>query len=279
MAPQILSYTDYRLLLRDFYHYKKSLKSGFSFRQFAARCGMKSPNYIQLVILGQRNLSNEAAPKVAQALGLRLYEKKYFIALVEFDNAGGTQSESEKRKQILQARSKLVMRQIPADHRAVLNNPHCLVIRELCSLRDFEYSPSWVCNKLAYSISEDTAAQCLSLLSASGHIQQDKTGRWQMSEPHIDTGHNFDEFQVLKFHIETLKVWCQILPNLSKDSRELGVLNIPINSQKIPEFKNRIRNFQDEIIGWLEAEDNPDTLVQLGTYLVPLSKNSVESET
>ena len=49
----------------------------------------------------------------------------------------------------------------------------------------------------------------------------------------------------------------------------MNYLNIPINKAKIPEFKKRIQSFQDEMIGWLQDEEDPDGLVQLGIYMIP----------
>ncbi|MEO5668060.1 MAG: TIGR02147 family protein, partial [Bdellovibrionota bacterium] len=57
LPPDILRYGEYRAFLADFYAYKKSQRSGFSYRLFAAKAKLKSPNYLQLVMQGKRNLS------------------------------------------------------------------------------------------------------------------------------------------------------------------------------------------------------------------------------
>ncbi len=74
-------------------------------------------------------------------------------------------------------------------------------------------------------------------------------------------------------HAETLKIWSKSLKLLKDPSLELGLLHIPITSERIPELKKRIRNFQDEIIGWLSDESSADTIVQVVTYLMPFGKN------
>lgn len=40
-------------------------------------------------------------------------------------------------------------------------------------------------------------------------------------------------------------------------------------------LSQRIQLFQDEIIGWLQDEKEPTQIVQLGTYLVPMTKKGV----
>lgn len=59
---------------------------------------------------------------------------------------------------------------------------------------------------------------------------------------------------------------------MANTHQELGLINIPINSNKIPELKQKMRQFQDEIIGWLQSEDKPNCVVQLGSYLMPITK-------
>src|SRR5437868_3603521 len=94
-APQILSYRNYRQFISDSYHFKKSLRAGFSFRRFSQMVGIRSPNYLQLVIQGKRNLSSEMAERVAKTLSLLGQEKRYFVALVALENAKGEESREQ----------------------------------------------------------------------------------------------------------------------------------------------------------------------------------------
>ena len=59
-GPEVFDYLDYRAFLRDHYLDKKQ-RQGLSFRGFSKRAGLKSPNYLKLVIDGQRNLTEAMA--------------------------------------------------------------------------------------------------------------------------------------------------------------------------------------------------------------------------
>jgi uncharacterized protein (TIGR02147 family) len=52
----VYRYLDYRAFLRDFYEAKKAKSRTFSYRAFSKRAGVASPNYLKLVIEGQRSL-------------------------------------------------------------------------------------------------------------------------------------------------------------------------------------------------------------------------------
>lgn len=269
--PLIQEYSDYREYLTKFYTYKKSLRAGFSFRQFASLCGLKSPNYLQLVMNGDRNLSEEAADQVASAMKLNAAEKNYFLALVRHENAKTDEEVSVCKRQGLAALKKLVTKQMQKSSDVVLEKWHHLVVRELVLLADFEPSAEYVVDKLRDTITLKEAQESLDLLIKSGQIKIGEKG-WMLEEVSIDTGDDlFLHAKVQNYHRDVLKFWVQNISTMKVSHQELGLLNIPIDSAKIPELKNRMRQFQDEIIGWLQSEANPDCIVQMGCYLMPVT--------
>lgn len=268
--PSIYRYRDYRRFLADIYAFKKSLRAGFSYRRFSQLAGLKSPNYLQLVIQGQRKLSEEVAEAIATALHLSADEKAYFVALVGFENAKTESGREKMQAEIFRRTKKLASREIPRAQAEVLTEWYHLLVRELVALPDFEASGEWISRRLRDLISVAEAEASLSLLEKSGFLRQEN-GRYRQTEPVIDTGDAFNELQILSHHRRMLETWMRVLPRLDRDKRELGILNIPISSDKLPELKARIRRFQDEIIGWLESETAPDRIVQLGTYMIPIT--------
>jgi uncharacterized protein (TIGR02147 family) len=269
--PQILDYKDYRQFLHDYYHFKKALRAGFSFRRFSQMVGLSSPNYLQLVIQRKRNLSDEMAGRVAKTLGLLGPEKRYFVALVSHENAKTEESREQAQAEILRSVKDLVAKEIPKAKLHVLTEWYHLVVRELVLLPDFEPSGDWISRKMRGAISLSEAERSLNFLLKSGFLKLEGT-RWMQADPVLDTGNAFDEIVGLKYHSNTLEAWAKALPASDKDHRELGVLTIPIAVEKIPELKQRMRKFQDEIIGWLQDEKNPERILQLGLYLIPTTK-------
>src|SRR5262245_26636639 len=84
VKPSLGSFTDYRAFLKEFYEYrraqtKESLRP-YSYATFAAAADIKSPNYLKLIIDGQRNLSTEMARKFAKAMALNKEETEEFLA-------------------------------------------------------------------------------------------------------------------------------------------------------------------------------------------------------
>ena len=272
LPPRVVQYHDHRPYLQDVYNFKKAQRPGFSFRQFCALAGFKSPNYLKLVIQGERRLSLAAAASVAQALKLSRAEVDYFCALVKSAYAESDAEKIEAESSKLASIKKIITKEIPSARKEILSKWYHLLVRELLFLEDFIPSGDFISQKLNGLISPSQADASLALLQKAGFIEIDK-GRMRAVDPVLDTGDvNFTHLFMQDHHAETLKIWSQNLDKLSPVDQELGVLNIPIHSDKIPELRRRIRHFQDEIIGFVQDEKAANRIVQLGTYLIPFAK-------
>lgn len=268
--PVILEYTNYRSFLKDSYEYKKSLNAGFSYRRFSQLVGLKSPNYLQLVIQGKRNLTVATAERIAKVLKLQPLEVEYFVALVSEDNATTDKEKLQLYRHRLMISKKLATEFISQSEKAILEKWYHLLILELTSLKDFQPTPDYIGPKLLGLVSAEEIEESLKLLVQLNFIRFEK-GKCQRSEPVLSTGFGvFLQTQLQQLHQQQLIIWAQMLEKTNPKEQENHYLNIPIRSQNIPKLQERILQFQDEIIGWLKDEEDPDRVVQLGTYLIPL---------
>lgn len=271
--PLVRNYSSYREFVRDWFNYKKSLRSGFSYRQFSSRLGLRSPNFMQLVLAGERNLSNELAEKLSELMNLKGAQKNYFLALVHFEQAKVPEEKAKFEKLVLAEKRKMVTTQIEKLRVEVLSHWYHMLVRELVFLPNFEASGEFISRALSGLITPEEGEASFQMLLTSGFLKIDENGKYVAADLAVDTGDFvFARSLMQNSHAETLKTWGKNLSKLHPNEQELGILHIPINSEKIPELRARIRRFQDELIGWLCEEKNPDRVVQVGTYLIPFEK-------
>lgn len=272
-GPDLKGYQGYRAYMKDWYVFRKGLRPGFSYRRFSQLLGLKSPNFLQLVVSGQRNLSLPLAAKFCRLSHFTAAEQAYFLALVRYEDAGSEKEKSEAEKSRRIALRRLITGPMARDQAEVFSRWHHMLIRELAFLPGFEPSGDYVSRKLNGLITAEEAEESLAMLKRAGFLVV-REGRLVPAEPVLDSGNSvFTHEQMQRHHGETLVKWGRNLERLDPAQQELGLLHIPIASERIPELKKRIRRFQDEIIGWLESERNPDRVVQLGTYLIPFAKD------
>lgn len=276
--PKVRDFEDYRSFLESFYNYKKATRSGFSYRQFATLVGLKSPNYIQLVIQGKRNLTETTALRLAEKIKLSSKEADYFASMVRLENAANDQEKLRFEREKFSAFKKLVTTDVGENQLIVLSEWWHLLVRELIALKEFEADGKWISERLRGVISPEQAEKSLQVLEKSEFVEV-SDGKWRLKDPVLDTGlENFPHSKMQEVHSEILKAWSRNLKNLSPLEQELGVLNIPMKRSSIPKLKEKILKFQDEVIGWLENEtsNGADEIVQLGTYLFSFSEWKTE---
>lgn len=98
--PDIYDYTDFQQYLKAIYTFKKHLDPNYSFRRFSSTAGLNSPNYLKLVMDGERPLTVANIHRFSRALLLGLNETAYFESLVLMK-----QSETRGERAYYQSRS------------------------------------------------------------------------------------------------------------------------------------------------------------------------------
>src|SRR3954468_3956622 len=96
----VFGFLDYRAALRALYAHKKSAEYGFSHPAFSRRAGLKSTNFLKLVMDGKRNLSASAAGRFAAALGLSGAEADYFCELVNYNQSESIRERSRAHERL-----------------------------------------------------------------------------------------------------------------------------------------------------------------------------------
>lgn len=97
--PDLYVYNDFRRFLSDCYNFRKKTDPTYSYKRFAETGALGSPNYLKLVMDGDRSMTVSNIHRFAQALGLTPNETRYFEALVL-----ANQAEDSKEKAYYQAR-------------------------------------------------------------------------------------------------------------------------------------------------------------------------------
>ncbi len=81
--PDIFSYLDFRLFLRDLVHHLRATNK-FDVKTFARESGFRSASYLKMIIDGQRTLTPKAALQVSLGLKLRKPEALYLEKLSQY---------------------------------------------------------------------------------------------------------------------------------------------------------------------------------------------------
>ncbi len=277
-APDVHRYLDYRAYLRDFYAHKKAGPRAFSFRAFSRRAGLKSPNYLKLVMDGDRNLTPAMATRFASACGLEADAADYFVDLVAFNQATTSAERNaayDRLKSHRRYRSVHRLELAHADYHATWYLP---AIRELAARKDFEADPTWIARRIRPRISEAEAERALKVLGQLALLVEGDDGRTVQAEALVSTGPETRGLHIGNYHRGMMARAAASIDELPPEKRDISSLTLCLGAERLAELKARIQRFRRELLEMSVEEQDPKEVIQINFQLFPLTDCASEDE-
>lgn len=249
MAPEIFRYSDYRTYLADFYRREKEQGRSFSYRSFALRAGLSSPNYLKLVIDGKRPVTQKNIGAFLRGTKLAGPAAEYFRALVAIEEGGDEREKISLVDRLLRLRLKHSgdPLQVDKDRWDILRSWHHWAVRELVVLRDFRADPAWISLRLGKKISAAQAKESLELLLRLEFLRKGKGGRLVQSEPLITTSDEISNLVIRHLHRQFIELGLISLFHDPVSSREMNGLSVALRENEVPLFKKMLKEFRREL--------------------------------
>jgi uncharacterized protein (TIGR02147 family) len=270
----IFGYLDYRAFLQDFYARKKANDRGFSHRAFSKRAGLRSTNYLHLVMQGKRNLSPEMAVCFARGCGLEGVEAAYFCELVLFTQAGTADERNHAYDRLIRHRQFRSVHQLDVAQAAYHSTWYMPAIRELAAREDFRDDPVWIARTLEPAISSSEARSALATLLELGLLVRGEGGQIGQSEELVTTGPGPLGHHVVNYHRAMLARASDAIDRIPREEREISSVTLCVSQATLLALKTRIREFRRELLQLAELEGEPERVVQINFQLFPLSKKA-----
>ena len=269
-AIDIFEYLDYRAYLRDFYIEQKARGRGFSYRSFSRRAKLRSPNYLKLVIDGERNLTERMAARFAVGCGLDGEEAEFFVDLVAFAQAKTATEKAACYRKLTGSRRYRSAHELEVAQADYHSKWYLPAIRELVAREDFADDPEWIASRLRPRIDPAEAAEGLALLLRIGLLVRGPDGIAQ-GEPLVSTGPEAAGVHVVAYHRAMLEQASASLDHFTGVERDISALTLCVGPDGLRRLKDRIRRFRRELLELSALEDDPEQVVQVNLQLFPLS--------
>lgn len=275
-AIDVFEYLDYRAFLRDFYLDRKAAGRGMSYRAFSRRAGLRSPNYLKLVIDGQRDLSDEMAARFATACGLEGEQAAYFRELVAFGQARTVAARNACYSHLTGFRRYRSLHKLELAQAAYHSTWYLPAIRELTARHDFVEDPAWIARVLVPPIGRDDAARGLATLLELGLVVRDARGRIRQHEPLVSTGPEAKGLYIANYHRTMLSRAAEAIDLVAASERDISSLTLCLGADGLRRLKERIQRFRRELLELSALEEDPEQVIQVNFQLFPLSKRRDE---
>ena len=270
-AVDVFAYLDFRALLRDFYVRQKAGRRGFSYRAFARRAGLASPNHLKRVMDGERNLTTRSVAQYCKAMGLEGESAQYFAALVAFNQASTHEEREAAYERLLSFRGYRRTQHIDARYAEYHSHWFIPVVREMAQRADFRLNPRWIAAHTRPAIKVSEAARALEVLRDLQMLEVDPDGVIRQTAPVVSTGKETANIHVAKYHREMLELAADAMTTMSADERYLSGLTFCVQPDGFRRIQERVQRFRNELIAILAEEEGGQEVLHLGIQLFPVS--------
>jgi uncharacterized protein (TIGR02147 family) len=276
---RVYDFLDYRAYLRAHYEAAKRTQRSFSFRSFSKLAGLRSPNFLKLVIEGERNLGADSVPRFCVALGLEGPEAEFFSDLVAFNQATSLADKNRAFERISASRRFRAARRIDGDLFAYLSHWYNPAIRELAGRADFSEDPRWIASQVRPRISPTEAAEAMRLLLALGLLVRDaNSGRILRGEPTLTTEHEVRSLGAAAFHRQMIERAGESLETVPAALRDLAALTVCISPETAARVKERIHQFREALTELCDSDTAGAVVYQMNIQWFPLSATEGEDK-
>lgn len=271
-APNLFDYFDYREYLHDYYQFHKKRNSAYSYRLFARKAKLGSPNYLKLVVDGKRRITDRTLYQFARGLGLNRDEEKYFRELVMYQEVSDPDSKELHLRSLLKYQEKQrTATPLKADRIKFLLDWHHAVVRELVSTREFKEDPAWISRRLGNKITEGQAKESLELLERLQILGRNADGRLDQKEPLLTSSDEVPSHVIRSLHRTYLRKAINSIFSVPIEKRELSGLILSIPNYRMKEVKEEIKEFRKKLNRKYGLDKDGDEVYFVGLYLFPVT--------
>lgn len=275
MALNIFDYTNHREFLKAYYDHTKSQVKNFSYRYFGMKAGFTSPNFLQRIINGERNLTKDFVPKFAEAMGLSKKEQQYFDALVSFNQAKTPESKRYYLELLHNLKKGSISSTISDDQYEYVSRWYYPVIREMVVLPGFSEEPKWIRARLGNKLTCKEITEAIETLLRLELLKRDERGQLVQSESHISTAAEVASTGAYVFHQQILSIAKETLKTIEAENREFSGVTMTISKKQFKEIQAKIREFENNIVQYLaDNPDVPETVFQMNLMLFPFTASA-----
>ncbi len=268
--PAVFDYLDYRQFLQDWYRYEHAA-GRVSLRSFSRAAGFTSPNFLKLVMDGDRNLTNASLAKFVVGLKFNKQESEFFARLVAFNQASTHQERDANYQELLKCRKITDHKPIARDQYQYYSSWYHPVVRELLVAADFDGDLEKLAHRIQPELTLAQIEKSVELLVSLGFIMQNEDGTWRQNTPVVTTGPESDSHVLTKYHQSVFDLAKSIIENVAPENRDVSALTLGISTARLPEIKKRLQEFRREILDLVSLDTNPSEVVLLTMQLMPVT--------
>jgi uncharacterized protein (TIGR02147 family) len=273
MVKPIFEYMDYREFLNHTFEEKKQKHDFYSYRLFSQKAGFKSPNFLKLVINGDRNLTKESVFKVAKAFSLNKKEADYFENLVFLNQSKTLEEKNRYLTKLMKHRERNNPRTLEISEFSYYSNWYNPIIHELITAKDFADDYKKLGSMVVPPINAVEAEKSAALLQELNLIKKNSNGVFIKTSTTLTTGPQVRSVAVANYHKAMIQLASESIERFPSEQRDITSVTLSVSDATCQIIKEKLRTLRKELLDIAESEKSPAKVIQLNLQMFPLSEN------
>jgi len=270
--PDLYTFLEYRKFLRALCTHLKETTSFFSFRYLSKRAGFSSPNYVQWVIEGKRNLSKKSLRPLMMALRLTNPEQLYFEHLVFFNQSEKNEDKNHYYKKLILLQRGSPVVGISKDQFDYFSNWYNPVIRELMVLPEYGDNPEKIGKAIMPPVSPSKIQKSVDLLKKLGLVKEGNHGRWELTHASIATDAQVKSLAVKNYHHQAIGLGRDAMERFNRENRNISAITMGLSKKSFELVQERLEQFWGDLHRIASLEKKVEKVYQVNLQVFPMSK-------
>ncbi len=266
-----MQYASYHDLLSEEFEKRRQMNESYSLRAYARDLGLAAPRLSQ-ILNKKQGLSVTSAEAVAKKLRLNHEKTQWFCS-----NVGSLHSRSSKQrlrfqKKALEYKSaSRVLSEIQLEYFKVISDWYHFAILELTYLDDFQNDNKWMAEILGIEEKEvESAIKRLKNLE----LLEESEGKLVDKFKFLETPNDIPSLSLKKFHTQLLKKANIALYEQNVEEREISSNIFAVDKKRLPELKERLRDFRREFDMDVSKHENKNAVYCLGIQFFDITRRN-----
>lgn len=264
----IMEHNNYRTFLKQILVDKTTANPRFSLRALSSKLEI-APSYFSEILKGKKNLSPEKALLIANRLGLKASEKKYFCALVQIESTEDPELKESFVKQAHQLNPKGSVQDLSLDHFRIISDWHHFAMMAATELTQFKTTAEHFAKALGISPMEADLA--LGRLERLQMIEKGKDNQYRKTKNNPRVVSHSPNLALRNFHKQTLTKAIESLEKQSPKEKIVGSETLAFDSSQMDEIRELTEVFFNQVLKIAKKAKKKDSVYHLGVQFFNLT--------
>lgn len=269
--PDVFTYLDYRKFLCDAFLFLQRASPRLSYRGFARQAGFTSPNFLQQVIEGGRNLGSANLLATARAFKLGKLETEFFQLLVGYEQARTNAEKDAYYQKIIRNKRFGSTKVLERRQYEFFSHWYIPVVRELLTHKDCGGESAWIAERIFPRISLSQVEGAKKLLQEMDLVRWDEsTGSWRQTDASVRTDSEAAHLALRNYHMSVIQLAHDSMKNFPAPERDIRSITVGLTKSGFEDLKARMENIWKDLLDFAGTQSETEKVYQVNLQLFPL---------